>query len=287
MTARLSHLAAAAAFVLLAAGWSGTAAAQDDPVIANVAGQPVTESDLQLAINELDQQFAQLPDEQKRAAALNALIEIRLLAAESEKSGVADREDFKKRMAFLRERALHIAFVEEKIAGSITDEQVRARYDQEIAAQPPVNEVRASHILVDTEEKAKEIIAQLDGGGDFAELAKANSSDGSAQGGGDLGYFGPGRMVPEFEQAAFALEVGQYTKEPVKSQFGWHIIIVTDKRPQQPPAFEQVQQQIRSLLLREKYLAEVEAVRAANTIEIVDPALKAALEPAAQPAPKP
>jgi peptidyl-prolyl cis-trans isomerase C len=287
MTARLSHLAAAAAIVLLAVGWNGTAVAQGDPVIANVAGQPVTESDLQLAINELDQQFAQLPDEQKRAAALNALIEIRLLAAESAKAGVADRPDFVKRMAFLRERALHIAFVEEKIAGSITDEQVRARYDQEIAAQPPVNEVRASHILVDSEEKAKEIIAQLDGGGDFAELAKANSSDGSAQGGGDLGYFGPGRMVPEFEQAAFALEVGQYTKEPVQSQFGWHIIIVTDKRPQTPPAFEQVQQQIRSLLLREKYLAEVEAVRAANTIEIVDPALKAALEPAAQPAPAP
>jgi peptidyl-prolyl cis-trans isomerase C len=286
MSFRSSLVAAAMAFALSAGGWVTSASAQADTVIANVAGQPVTEADLQLAISELDQQFAQLSDEQKRAAALTALIEIRLLAAESEKAGVADREDFKARMEFLRLRALHIAFVEEKVAGAITDEMVRARYDQEIAAQPPVNEVRASHILVDTEEKAKEIIAQLDAGGDFAELAKANSSDGSAAGGGDLGYFGPGRMVPEFEAAAFALEVGQYTKEPVKSQFGWHIILVTDKRPETPPAFEQVAQQIRSVLLREKYLAEVEAIRAANPVEIVDPGLKAALETPA-PAPQP
>ncbi|MBX3531580.1 MAG: peptidylprolyl isomerase [Rhizobiaceae bacterium] len=277
----------AAAILFAALGWAAAPAlAQDDTVIANVAGQPITEGDLKLAISELDQQFAQLPDEQKRAAALTALIEIRLLAAESEKAGVADRPDFKARMEFLRLRALHIAFVEEKVAGAITDEQVRARYDQEIASQPPVNEVRASHILVDSEEKAKEIIAKLDAGGDFAELAKENSSDGSAAGGGDLGFFGPGRMVPEFEQAAFALEVGQYTKEPVKSQFGWHIILVTDKRPETPPAFEQVAQQIRSILLREKYLAEVAAIREANPVEIVDPALKSALENPA-PAPQP
>ncbi len=281
MSFRFRSLAFAASLAAGLAVMAGQAGAEGDTVVANVAGQPVTEADLELAIQELDQQFAQLPAEQKRAAALQALIEIRLLAAESEKAGVADREDFKRRMEFLRLRSLHIAFVEEKVAGAITDEEVRARYDQEIAAQPPVNEVRASHILVDSEEKAKEIIAALDGGADFADLAKENSSDGSAEGGGDLGYFGPGRMVPEFEQAAFALEVGQYTKEPVKSQFGWHIIIVTDKRPQQPPAFEQVRQQIRSMLLRDKYLAEVAAIRAANTIEIVDPALKAAIEPAA------
>jgi len=279
MPVRFSRLIAAAAVLFVGATvLVMPAAAQDDKVLATIEGQPITEADLQLAIGELDQQFAQLPDDQKRVAALTALIEIRLLAAESEKAGVADREDFKKRMEFLRLRALHIAFVEDRVAAAITDEAVRARYDQEIAAQPPVNEVRASHILVDTEEKAKEIIKQLDDGADFAELARANSSDGSAQGGGDLGFFGPGRMVPEFEQAAFALEVGQYTKEPVRSQFGWHVILVTDKRPQTPPAFEQVEGQIRSIMLREKYLAEVEAIRGAANVDIVDPALKAAME---------
>jgi peptidyl-prolyl cis-trans isomerase C len=181
-------------------------------------------------------------------------------------------------MAFLRDRALHSEFVKSEIASSVTDEAVRARYDEEIAAAPVSNEVRASHILVKTEEEAKDIISQLDGGADFGELAKQHSSDGSAQNGGDLGFFGPGRMVPEFETAAFALEVGAYSKEPVQSQFGYHVVKVTDKRPQQPPAFEQVQSQIRSLLLREKYFAAIGALRTAATVEISDPDLKAAVE---------
>jgi len=247
-------------------------------VVATVNGTEITEADLSLAMSDLDQQFQQLAPEQRRAAALSALIEIKLAAAESAKAGIADSDEFKRRMAFLRERALHSAFVEEQIAGAITDEQVRARYDQEIANTPPTNEVKAAHILVASEEEAKAIIAELDAGKDFAELAKEKSSDGAAQNGGDLGYFGPGRMVPEFEQAAFALDVGAYTKEPVKSQFGWHVIKVTDKRVQQPPAFEQVSQQIRSIMLRENYLAKVTEMRKAATVDVADPELKKVLD---------
>jgi len=247
-------------------------------VVATVNGTEITEADLTLAMSDLDQQFQQLAPEQRRAAALSALIEIKLAAAESTKAGIADSDDFKRRMAFLRERALHSAFVEQQIAGAITDEQVRARYDQEIANTPPTNEVKAAHILVPTEEEAKAIIAELDAGKDFAELAKEKSSDGAAQNGGDLGYFGPGRMVPEFEQAAFALDVGGYTKEPVKSQFGWHVIKVTDKRVQQPPAFEQVAQQIRSIMLRENYLAKVTEMRKAAKVDVADPELKKVLD---------
>jgi len=247
-------------------------------VVATVNGTEITEADLTLAMSDLDQQFQQLAPEQRRAAALSALIEIKLAAAESTKAGIADSDDFKRRMAFLRERALHSAFVEEQIAGAITDEQVRARYDQEIANTPPTNEVKAAHILVPTEEEAKAVIAELDAGKDFAELAKEKSSDGAAQNGGDLGYFGPGRMVPEFEQAAFALDVGAYTKEPVKSQFGWHVIKVTDKRVQQPPAFEQVAQQIRSIMLRENYLAKVTEMRKAAKVDVADPELKKVLD---------
>jgi peptidyl-prolyl cis-trans isomerase C len=266
---------------------AGVAAAQEDKVVANVNGQPITEAELVLAETELDPQFAQLPPDQKRAAALSAMIEIRLMAAESEKAGVPDDSEFKRRMEFLRLRALHSQFVSDKVANAVTDEAIRARYDQEIAAQPAVNEIRASHILVDTEEKAREIIAKLEAGSDFAELAKENSSDGSAAGGGDLGYFGPGRMVPEFEQAAMALEVGQHSKEPVKSQFGFHVIKVTDKRPQQPPAFEQVQSQIRSLMLREKYFEQAAALRGAAQVDINDPTLKAAVEAIDKPAEQP
>ena len=191
---------------------------------------------------------------------------------------MADDPEFQRRMAFLRERALHSEFVKNQVASTVTNEAVRARYDTEIAAAPVSNEVRASHILVKTEEEAKDIIRQLGEGADFAELAKEHSSDGSAQSGGDLGFFGPGRMVPEFEKAAFALEVGGHSQEPVQSQFGFHVIKLTDKRPQQPPAFDQVERQIRSLMLRDKYFAEIAELRKSAEIEISDPALKAAVD---------
>lgn len=262
---------------------AGIAATQEDKVVATVNGQPITEAELALAESELDPQFAQLPPEQKRAAALSAMIEIRLMAAESEKAGVPEDEEFKRRMEFLRLRALHSQFVSDKVASAVTDEAVRALYDERIAAKP-VNEIRASHILVKTEEEAKAIIEELDGGADFAEIAKQRSTDGAAPQGGDLGFFGPGQMVPEFEQAAFALEVGGHSKEPVKSQFGFHVIKVTDKRPQQPPAFEQVRSQLRSAMLREKYFEQAAALRGAATVEIADAELKKAVEEIDKPA---
>lgn len=256
------------------------AIAQDDTVVATINGEPVTEADIALAENDLDPQFDKLPADQRRTAALSALIEIRLLAGESRKEGVADNADFKKRIEFLTQRALHSAYVENHVASQVTDEAVRARYDKEIANTPPVNEIKASHILVKTEEEARAIIKALDEGADFAELAKEKSTDGAAANGGDLGFFGPGRMVPEFEKAAFALEVGAYSKEPVQTQFGYHVIMVTDKRVQQPPAFEQVKDQVRSLLFRELYFEAVSKLREGAEIEISDPALKEALEAA-------
>ena len=128
-----------------------------------------------------------------------------------------------------------------------------------------------------TKEEAEAIIAQLDAGGDFEAIAKEKSTDGAAAQGGDLGFFGPGQMVPAFEEAAFALEVGQFSKEPVQTQFGFHVIKVEDKRAQQPPTFDQVKEQVRTLLFRETYFAAVQALRDAATIDVQDPALKAAL----------
>ena len=147
-------------------------------------------------------------------------------------------------MAFLQQRALHGELVEKGVVDKVTDAEVRARYDQEIANTPPVNEVHARHILVKTKEEAEAIIKQLDGGADFEKLANEQTSDPSGKSsGGDLGWFGPGQMVPEFDKAAFALEVGKYTKEPVQTQFGWHVIKVEDKRAKQPPAFDEVKDQ--------------------------------------------
>lgn len=276
----VARMACAIMITLLSAGVSQ---AQEDTVVAIINGEPVTEADLAIAEADLDPQFERLPDEQRRVAALSALIEIRLLAAESRREGVDQTDDFKRRLAFLTQRALHSAFVETNVAEKVTEEAVRERYDREIANTPPVNEVRASHILVDTEEEARDVIKALDEGGSFAELAKEKSKDGAAANGGDLGYFGPGQMVPEFEQAAFALDVGAYTKEPVKTQFGWHVILVVDKRVQQPPAFEQVKDQVRTILFREIYFEAVSKLRKDAEIEISDPALKAAIDGEAKP----
>lgn len=246
-------------------------------VVATVNGTPITEGDLAIAENDLDPQFSQLPAEQRRAAALSAIIEIRLLAGAADEAGLGDNEDFQRRMAFLRDRALHSAFVDENVASQVNDETIRARYDQEIANTPPVNEIRARHILVKTREEADAVIKALEDGGDFEEIAKEKSTDGAAAQGGDLGYFGPGQMVPEFEKAAFALEVGAFSKEPVETQFGFHVIKVEDKRVQQPPAFDKVKDQVRSILLREHYFNAVKGLREKAEIDIPDEALKEAV----------
>lgn len=275
---RLSYVRAGAIAVALAFAGNG-ALAQDDTTLATVNGSPITEAELALAMTDLDDQFARLPEEQRRAAALTALIEIRLLSTEAEERGLDDGAEFQARMALLRQRALHSEFIENEIAAAITDEAMRARYETEIAGAPRPEEVRARHIIVTTQEEAAAIIAELDGGADFEELAREHSIDGAAAQGGDLGYFSAGQMVPEFEQAAFAMEVGAHSSEPLQTQFGWHVVKVEDKRQQEPPSFEEVSQQIRSLMLREGYVETVSELRGAAEIEITDPVLKAAIEP--------
>ena len=248
-------------------------------VVANVDGQPITEADVQLAESELDQQFAQLAPEQKRAAALSAIIEIRVLANKAKAAGYDNDAEFKRRMDFLNQRALHAELIEKEIAPQVNDEAIRARYDKEMAETKPVNEVKASHILVKTKEEAEAVIKDLDAGKKFEDIAKEKSTDpGSGANGGDLGYFGPGQMVPEFEAAAFALNVGEYTKTPVQSQFGFHIIKVDDKRAKQPPAYDTVKDQIRQIVFRDKYFETVKGLRGAAKVEITDPALKTGVE---------
>jgi peptidyl-prolyl cis-trans isomerase C len=250
-----------------------------ETVLATVNGEPITEAELQLALADLDQQFSRLPPDQRRAAAMSAIIEIRLLAARAEINGLDKTPEFQRRIAFLRDRTLYATLVDTEVAGKITEEEIRARYDKEIAAAPPANEVKARHILVKTKDEALDIVKQLDGGADFEKLANEKTNDPSGKtSGGDLGWFGPGQMVPELEKAAFALKVGEYTKEPVETQFGWHIIKAEDKRPKQPPAFEGVKDQVRSLLVREKYFALVKTLRGAAKVDITDPALKTGME---------
>jgi peptidyl-prolyl cis-trans isomerase C len=276
---KYSKLAAVALIAIAAA--STSVRAQDaaaDPVIAKVGTLDIHESELKLAIAGLDPQLANLPDEQKRVAALSSIIDVKLLAADAGKEGLQDTPDFKQRLAFLTDRELHNAYFKKHVVDAVTPEEVKARYDKEVAAIEPEDEIRARHILVKTEEEAKAIIKDLDSGKDFIEIAKEKSTDPNKSEGGDLGYFGKGRMVPEFEAAAFALEKGAYSKEPVKSQFGFHIIKIEDKRKQQPPALDQVESQVRQLVMRDKYLELLEKAKAAAPVDIQDAALKTAYD---------
>jgi peptidyl-prolyl cis-trans isomerase C len=265
--------------VALLASTSIAALAQDDKVVATVDGAQITEADISLAVSELDQQFAQLTPEQKRAAALSAIIEIKIMSNKAKTAGYDQDAEFKRKLEFLNQRALHAEVIEKEITPAITEEAIKARYEKEIAGQPQVEEVRARHILVKTKEEADEIIKQLDAGGDFEAIAKEKSSDtGSGAQGGDLGFFAAGMMVPEFEAAAFALDVGAYTKTPVQSQFGFHVIKLEEKRKREPVKFDDVKEQIRQLLFRDTYFAKVKETRAAAKIEITDPALKEGVE---------
>lgn len=259
---------------------AATPAAPDpNKVVATIDGKPVSEAELALALQSVDQQYSQLPPEQRRAAAFMAIMEIRLLADKAVAEGLDKDPDFQQRMAFLQQRALHSELIEKDVGAKITDAEVRARYDKQMADTPPVNEVKARHILVKTKEEAEAIIKQLDGGAKFEDLAAQHTMDPSGKtSGGDLGYFSPGQMVPEFEKAAFALNAGQYTKEPVQSQFGWHIILVEDKRAKQPPAFDTVKDEIRNLVFREKYFALVTDLRKAAKVDVSDPDLKKAVD---------
>ncbi len=285
----LASFSGAAAFAQDAAKPAGAAqttaapAEKEDPakVLATVNGKDITVGEVDQAAGDLDPQFARLPVEQRRLAALAALIDIKALAEEARKEKLDQTAEFKDRMEFLRERALHNEYFKDAIVDKISDDEVRARYDKEIAAIPPQVEVRARHILLKTKEEADAIIKKLEGGAKFEDLAKESSTDGSAANGGDLGYFSEGQMVPEFEKAAFALKPGEYTKEPVQTQFGFHIIQLEDRRTKQPPSFEEVKDQIRSIVLRERYVEAVKKLRDGMKIDYKDPAIDKAMKEAA------
>ena len=272
----LSGIGLAIGITVLSAGrLLAQEATPEDKVVATINGENITESELALVMSELEQQFAQLPPEQRQAAALSAIIEIRLLSAQAVTKGLDKDPEFQRRIAFLQQRALHSDLVTTEVAEKITDAEIRAEYDKQISETPPVNEVHARHILVKTKEEALDVVKRLDAGEDFIKLANELTTDPSGKTtGGDLGYFAPGQMVPEFEKAAFSLDVGAYTKDPIETQFGWHVIKVEDKRAKQPPAFDQVKDQLRAKLFRDKYFALVKSVRDAATVEVADEELK-------------
>ena len=252
-------------------------AVSPETVVATVGGEPVTEADLSFAAEDLTQELAQMPADQRKAFLLRVLIDMKVMAKAGRDAGMGDTPLFKQRLAYLEDRALRRAYFADAIANTVTEAAVRADYDKFVADFKPAEERRASHILVKTEEEAKAIKAELDGGADFATIAKEKSIDPGAANGGDLGFFGKGMMVAPFETAAFALtDIGQVS-DPVQSQFGWHIIKLEEKRESAPPSFEQVAPQLQQQLLMSTFNTKVEDLMKGVTIDIPDAALAAAV----------
>ncbi len=244
---------------------------------ARVNGTDITDAELAFAESEVGAEIAGLPAESRRRVLVEYLIEAHLFADEANKGQLTAGKEFEDRLAYYKLRAMRDAFYEKKIRGGVSDEQARAAYDEQIAKLKPEQEVHARHILVKTEEEAKDLVKQLKGGADFNELAKKSSDGSNAHSGGDLGYFSRGQMVKSFEDAAFALEPGQIS-DPIKSEFGWHVVKVEDKRTKPVPSFEEVKDQIVASLIQTQLKDTVQKLRAAATVDILDPDLKKAME---------
>lgn len=245
--------------------------------VATVDGHAITEADLSFAAEDMAQDLARMPPEHHRAFLLRVMIDMKVLSGAARDAGMDKTEIFAQRRQHLEERALRRAYYSEAVESTVTDEAVRAEYDKYVAAFTPQDEIRASHILVEDEQKARDLRAEAEGGSDFAALARENSIDPGAANGGDLGFFSKGMMVPEFEGAAFALGEPGAISEPVKSQFGWHVIKLEEKRLSTPAAYEQVAAQIRQQLLVTTFTEKVEELMEGTEIDIVDPELAALL----------
>lgn len=266
---------AALAALVVGLSVSGAAIAQDK-VLAKVDGQPVTEKDVAAASASLTQQLAQLPEDARKRAVLDRLIDMKIIAATATKAGLDQSESFKSRLDQLRMQLLVNEYVKAKVETAVTDEAIKARYEKDVKSFDPPEEMHARHILVKTEDEAKAIIADLAKGGDFAKIAETQSQDpGSATQGGDLGFFSAGDMVPEFETAAKALKPGEVTKEPVKSQFGFHVIKLEEKRKQPVPGLDQVKDQVKQALIGETFTKLLEDMKKGVKIDIDEAALKA------------
>lgn len=238
---RYSNLAAIVAASVLF-GLPATAqntAAPADPVVASVNGVKIYRSDVSAAHGQLPEQYRKLPIDQVFQPIVNQLIRTKILSVKARADKLDQTDNYKKRMVLIQERLLGEALLAKLIGEKITDDVLRARYEKNSAQYPTKEEIRARHILVKTEDEANDLIKRLVAGADFAKLATENSTGPSKTRGGDLDYIGRGQMVPQFEEAAFALAKGEFTQKPVRSPFGWHVIKVEDKRQSKPPSFEE------------------------------------------------
>jgi peptidyl-prolyl cis-trans isomerase C len=248
----------------------GTAAdsAAPDPVLATVNGQPIHASDLNAALETLPPQARSMPPQQLYPMLLDQLIDGRALVFEARKTGLDKDPGVERQMQAAQDRALQSALLNKVVRPQVSDEAVKARYDEQVAGKGGEPEVHARHILVADEATAKKVIAELKKGGDFAALSKQYSKDpGAAQQGGDLGFFKKADMVPAFSTVAFELKDGEVTPVPVHTQFGWHVIQVIEHRTDAPQSFDQARDELRQTMVQAAVQKEVALARAEVKVE--------------------
>jgi peptidyl-prolyl cis-trans isomerase C len=269
--------APAAAPAATAAAPAATPAPDPKAVIATVGDEKITEADLGYAAEDLGQQLQNVPPQDQRAFLTTVLVDMKIMAKAARDQKLDATDDYKGRLAYLEDRTLRKAYFDKQIAGALTPDAIKAAYDDYVKGFQPQDEIHARHILVATQAEANDIETQLAGGAKFEDLAKAKSTDtGSAANGGDLGFFGHGQMVKPFEDAAFALNIGEVSK-PVQSQFGWHIIRVDEVRKSQPAPFDQIAQQLQQEVLFKKFDDTVAALKQNIPVSIPDANLAAAV----------
>ncbi len=272
----VSRLAVLSFSLVLAA--AAPAFAQQDKVVAKVDGIEITESELALAADDLGERTAQLPEDRKREELINFLVDLKLGAKAAKAAKIGESPEFAKRLAYSRDKLLLDDYLTSESKKAATQEATKKLFDDTVKTLKPEEEVRARHILVPEEAQAKAALERLKKGEDFAKVAGELSKDpGSGKEGGDLGWFAKERMVPEFAEAAFKLEKGQLS-EPVKSQFGWHVIKLEDKRTKPLPTFDEVKPQIEQYLVRKAQQDIIVGLRDKAKVERLD-------QPAAAPAP--
>ncbi|HET9814357.1 MAG TPA: peptidylprolyl isomerase [Xanthobacteraceae bacterium] len=244
-------------------------ASASDPVIARVNGVDITQGDLALAEEDVGSEMQAVSPEAKREQLISYLADIIMVTQAADKKNLADNPDFKRRLAFLRNKLLMGYELQQEAKTAVTDEALHQTYEEAVKSMAGQEEVRARHILVESEDEAKALLEQLKNGADFATLAKEKSKDPGAAEGGDLGYFTKDQMVPEFADVAFKMYPGQLSN-PVKTQFGWHVIKVEDRRTKQPPEFDKVKDQIEAFLARKAQTDFITKLRQSAKVDRLD-----------------
>jgi peptidyl-prolyl cis-trans isomerase C len=282
---RSSLLAVALCAVAFAAA---SVAMAQDKVVAKVNGKNITETDMRLAESEIGNELGSLPPETRRRVLLEYLIENQLFAEAAEAEKLGSESQFDDRMQYWRRRALRDAYFDRTVKNSVSSADARKIYDQQASGARQEEEVRARHILVDTEDRAKEVYEKIAHGEDFVRMAKEHSKDpGSKEDGGDLGYFARGQMVPQFEEAAFKLKKGDISM-PVQTKFGWHLIKIEDRRSRGAPPFDEVKDRLMASMVHRKAQEVATGLRDKAKLEYVDAEIKKQVdgEKSIRPAPR-